>query len=78
MRKIKIKTTRTQAGYQAAIADEPNKRATSTSSAFAAAHNLAVRYFLGHNHFAQLDKAEVEKVIVSQTNGDTYLATYDK
>lgn len=81
MRKLKIQTAPYQGGFQAWVEGERNKRksrSTSTSSAFTAARNLAVRLFLGHNHYAQLDAETVEKVVISQTGADTYLATYER
>ena len=78
MRKHKIKTTSSQGGYKAWLADDPKKCSTSTISAYSAAYNLAVKLFLGHNHLAQHDAAELRKVIVSQTGHGNSLATYDK
>jgi hypothetical protein len=77
MRKLKIKTTRARDGYTAYLEDNPKKRATSTGNAQRAANNLAVRLFFGHNHRAQLPREELEKVIITRLNGDTFLATYD-
>jgi hypothetical protein len=78
MQKLKIKTTRWPGGYKAWLSDDPKTRSTSTRCAWAAAYNLAVKVFFGHNHLAQLDPAELDKTIVTQTSQDTYLATYDK
>ena len=78
MRKLKITTTRYAGGFRAWLVDDPNVRASSTGSAYSAARNLAVRFLLGHNHYAPLNRADLERVKVTRYSEDTYLATYDK
>jgi hypothetical protein len=78
MRRLQIKTTRMAGVFQAWLIDDPRKRSTATGSEYSAAHNLAVKVFLGPNRLAQNDAAELRKIIVSQTDHGTYLATYDK
>lgn len=75
---IKISTTRAAGGYKAWLVDDPNVRASSTGSAYSAARNLAVRFFLGHNHYAQLKREDLERVRVTRHSEDTYLASYEK
>lgn len=77
MRKLKIKTAPCRDGYKAWLEADPKSSSTSTAGPSTAARNLAVRLFFGHNHYAQLDSTELDKVIVSQLGHGTYLATYD-
>lgn len=74
---LKIKTGRTSAGYTAWLADEPKVKATSTSSEYMAAQNLAVRRFVGHNNLAQISEDVLSKIEVKRTGGGTFRATYN-
>ena len=76
MKILKIKTSRTSAGFTAWLDDDPSKKATSTSSDHMAAENLALRVFAGHNNRAQLSEEVLSKIVVKRANGGTFRATY--
>jgi hypothetical protein len=76
MKSLTIQTSRSNGGFKAWLKDAPQTKASSTSSPSAAATNLAVRLFFGHNHFAQLDAEEVRKVDVKSIGNGSFRATY--
>lgn len=77
MKSLIIKTTKTNDGFKAWLMPDLKKSSTSPRSRHAAAFNLAVRTFLGHNRFAQLPDGEVEKVKVESQGGVFFVATYN-
>lgn len=77
MRLLKIKTSRTAAGFSAHLADDPVTKATSTSSDYTAAENLAIRLFVGHNNRAQIREEVLSRIVVKRASGSTFHATFD-
>jgi hypothetical protein len=77
MQILNIKTERTADGFKAWVVENPSVEATSTSTAYTAAENLAIRVFVGHNNRAQISEAVLSKIVVKPTFGVNYRATYD-
>ncbi|HEX8500763.1 MAG TPA: hypothetical protein VF659_09240 [Pyrinomonadaceae bacterium] len=78
MQILKIKTTRTRDGFRAWLVDDPDVKASSTSSEHMAAQNLALRVFVGHNHMAQISEEMLSKIEVKRVGGGTFRAIHDK
>lgn len=55
---------------------DPKFKASSTCSQEAAAHNLAIRYFLGSAWRAQLPAEEINKVQVENLGGGVFVGRY--
>lgn len=77
MQILNIKTECTSNGFRAQLADKPNVKATSTSTAYTAAENLAIRVFVGHNNRAQIPEEVLHKIVVTRTRDGHYRAIYD-
>lgn len=74
---FKLKATRTSGGFRVWLDGAKHYCSTSTVSEAAAARNLAVRLFLGHDRTSMRDPERLRRVVVSRYSEGTYLATYD-